>query len=332
MTATVVGANLCLVAVIAMQLAGYLWFRGVFSEFVACALLLAAVTLVLVWLRIRRRLGRAGTIRRLPEGERQSAEAAALRLLRRRAIAVRSMQFLGVCAVFALVAGTLGDDPDWRDLKDGGPGVSPVAITSIGEVEEIGSRRGPRYDFEFTGTIPTSTSFHVVRDQISTDADPRGGDGWEGLVWAVYDPDDVSGGVVFVASYSEARQVLRFPLTPVFGFGGYALVLFAAAAFSKPPSKRIAEIAVPGRLAYYRGDVHRLNRADGSVLVALGLIAAIIYSCCLRLIPTTGFTDELFDTASAGVAVYGIAMQIVALIIANLLAGLAVGDARMPNR
>jgi hypothetical protein len=332
MTAAVVGANLCLIAVIAMQVAGYIWWHGVFSELAACALILTAVALILVWLRLQRRLGRAGTVRRLPESEHRSAEVTALKLLRRRAFAVRSMLFLGVCAVFALVAGTLGNDPAWRELVESDPAISPVAITSISEVEEIGSRRGTRYNFEFTGTIPTSTSFQRVHDQISTDIDPRSSN-WDGLVWAIYNPDDVRSGVVLVASYSEARQATKFPFTPVFGFGGYGFMLFSAAAFSKPPKKWIAELSVPGRLLYYRGDVHRIDRGDRWTLAVLGLIAAAVYLCCyLRLVPTTGFTDELFDTASVGVAFYGLAMQIVAMIIANLLAGLAIGDARFPNR
>ncbi|THV41499.1 hypothetical protein [Glycomyces buryatensis] len=333
MTAALVGANFCLIAVVSMQVAGYVWWHGVFSELAACTLLLAAVVLVLVWLRLQWRLDRARTVRRLAKSELPFAETAARRLLRRRAFAVHSMMLLGVCAVFALVSGTLGDDPAWRALIDGDPGISPVTITSIGEVEKSSSRRGPRYSFEFTGSIPTSTSFHLVNDQISTKVDPRGTDNWDGLVWAVYDSDDVSSGIVFVDSYSEAVQVTRFPLTPVLGFGGYVLILLSAAAFSKPPSKWIAEVSEGGRLAYYRGNVHRLCRADMIILGFLGLVAGIVYlGCSLRLVPTTGFTDELFDAASTGVFVYGIAMHIVALFIANLLADLAIGDARVPLR
>ncbi|MEU5157646.1 hypothetical protein [Glycomyces sp. NPDC021274] len=333
MTAAIAGANLCLIAVIAMQAAGYLWWHGEFAELIGCLLLLAAVALVVVWLRLRWRLGRAATVRRLSKSELPSAEATARRLLRRRAFAVHSMMLLGACAVFALVAGTLGDDPAWRALIEGDPGISPVDITAISEVEQSSSRRGPRYSFEFTGSITTSTGFHPVHDQISSNIDPRGTDNWDGLVWAVYDPDDVRLGIVFADSYSEAVQVTKFPLTPVFAFGGYGLVLLSAAALLKPPSKRIEEIAVPGRLAYYRGDTDRPSRGDLWSLAVLILIAGIVYlGCALRLIPTSGFTDQLFDTASTGVFVYGLAMQIIALVIANFLAGFAVGDARFPAR
>ena len=333
MTAAIVGANLCLIAVVSMQVAGYLWWHGEFSELAACVLLLAAVALVLVWLRLQGRLGRAMTVRRFPESERRSAEIDALRLLRRRALVVRGMLLLGVCAVFALVTGTIGDDPAWRALIDGDPAISPVAITSIDNVEQHEGRGGPSYNFDFTGSIPTSTSFHLVHDRSSTDVDPRGADDWDGLVWAVYDPDDVSKGVVIADSYPEAAQVTKFPFTPVLGFGGYGLILFSAAAFSKPPSKWIAKVSRSGRLAYYRGDVYRLRRADMRFLAIRGLVAAIVYlGCSLRSAPSLGFTEEAFHASSGWVAVYGFAMQIVALIIANRLAGLAVGDARVPDR
>ncbi|MDA1362378.1 hypothetical protein O1R50_22325 [Glycomyces luteolus] len=322
-----------MIAVISMQVIGFIWWRGAFAELAACALLLAALALVLVWLRLQRRLGRAGAVRRLHESELQSAEVAALRLLRRRAITVRSMLLLGVCAVFALVVGTLGDDPAWRALIDGDPGISPVAITSIDNVEKHNGRGGPSYNFDFTGSIPTSTSFHLVHDRSSSDVDPREADYWDGLVWAVYDPDDVSRGVVIADSYSEAVQAATFPLSPVVGFGGYVLILLSAAAFSKPPSKRIAAVSQDGRLAYYRGDVHRLRRKDMRFLAILGLIAAIIYlGCALRSAPTFEFTGEAFHASSGWVIVYGLAMQVVALIIANFLAGIAIGDARFPSR
>jgi hypothetical protein len=34
MTAAIVGANLCLIAVIVMQAAGYLWWHGEFAELI----------------------------------------------------------------------------------------------------------------------------------------------------------------------------------------------------------------------------------------------------------------------------------------------------------
>ncbi|WP_335992206.1 hypothetical protein [Glycomyces sp. MUSA5-2] len=56
MTAAVVGANFCLIAVVSMQVAGYLWWHSEFPELAACVLLLAAVALMLVWLRLQGRL------------------------------------------------------------------------------------------------------------------------------------------------------------------------------------------------------------------------------------------------------------------------------------
>lgn len=329
---TAIGVAGCFIAIIAMQVVGYVWLRGAFPEPAALTLLLVALALVAVWLRIQRRLAvheNRTAVRRMSKSELLASAPAARCLLRRRATATRGMLFLGTCSVFALVSGTLGDDPDWRAFVAADPEIHTVQITAIGEVEKTSGRRGPRFSYTFSGYIPTTTSIHLIEDRVSTDDDPRETGDWSRLVYAVYDPDDVRTGVVFARSYREAEDVTRFPLTPVFGLGGYGLVLLSAAAFSKSPSRWITEMSRSGLLPYYRGRVRpRPDRSDAVTIAFLGLIAMIVYlGCLLRLVPTSGFTDQLFSTASTGLFIYGLALHVFAMIIGTMLANRAIGSA-----
>ncbi|MFC4335611.1 hypothetical protein [Salininema proteolyticum] len=293
-------AALSFAAVPAMQLAAYFTAKGRFSEISAVLLIALGAVFALL------------SARELDLRGRRSSQSKKLAAQRAQAIGrtARILIALSNCAFFALIAGTFGDDPEWRAIAEGNPAVEPVSISSIGPVAERSSKGGPRYNFDFEGTVPTPDGPYWIASSVSLEIDPRSRTDFEGLVWAVFDRDDIASGYVIAKSPGEAEAVVERPLHWIVGLGSYGIVLLATAAFSRS-RQEVRELFDD---TFRQGKASRRRKASPTarwkvvnLLLALSLTA--LYALCLsRAMPPFIREGEAWGSSTSATAFYGFGM------------------------